>query len=149
MHVAWVGPYLSVNFNFVKMAEKLDRSERENDEKELEYHIAKGISSDLMICNVELTNSSLGMGSFGTVVEASWYGATCAAKQVHAKLSECSRSKGMFDFFEIPHVQHSRVKLGNLEHVGIFCYEDAAQPCILATAECPVYRDITDQTLYL
>ena len=80
------------------MAEKWDHSARFNDEKELEYHIPKGMALDFMIRNVELTNNSLGTGLFGTVVEASWYGTTCAAKQVHSKLLECSRSKGTFGF---------------------------------------------------
>ena len=52
------------------------------------------IATELKIYNVELTNKILDSGSFGSFVEAWWYGGPCVAKQVHSKFLESSHSEG-------------------------------------------------------
>ena len=52
------------------------------------------VAFELNIRNVELTNRILGTGSFASVIEASWYGTPCVAKQVYSKVLESSHSEG-------------------------------------------------------
>ena len=53
------------------------------------------VAFELNIRNIELTNRILGTGSFASVIEASWYGTPCVAKQVHSKVRlESSHSEG-------------------------------------------------------
>ena len=70
----------------VKMADQWD--------SKLDVDKDSDIATELKIYNVELTNKILDTGSFGSFVEAWWYGGPCVAKQVHSKFFESSHSEG-------------------------------------------------------
>ena len=67
------------------------------------------VAFELNICNVELTNRILGTGSFASVIEASWYGTPCVAKQVHSKFLESSHSEGIANIMFFSHVYSIRI----------------------------------------